>query len=101
MRAGTEMNIRTTGIFSYEDRYSPHRYKADESCVGCPSVAIAASALLWLCPVSRACMLTRVAACAVCVRAGTWCGRVATARADVPFAETPATCGRWCVFRCR
>lgn len=31
MRAGAECNIRTTGIYSYEDRYCPHRYKADES----------------------------------------------------------------------
>lgn len=31
MRASAELNIRTTGIFSHEDRYLPHRYKADES----------------------------------------------------------------------
>lgn len=31
MRAGAELNIRTTGIYAYEDRYCPHRYKADES----------------------------------------------------------------------
>ncbi len=30
-RAATEMNIRTVGIYTYEDRYSLHRYKADES----------------------------------------------------------------------
>ena len=31
MRAGTEMNIRTVGIYSQEDRFTPHRYKCDES----------------------------------------------------------------------
>lgn len=31
MRAATELNIRTTGIYAYEDRFCPHRYKADES----------------------------------------------------------------------
>ena len=31
MRAGTELNIRTVAIYTYEDRYSLHRYKADES----------------------------------------------------------------------
>jgi pyruvate carboxylase len=30
-RAATELGIRTVGIFSYEDRYSLHRYKTDES----------------------------------------------------------------------
>jgi pyruvate carboxylase len=30
-RACTEMGIRTVGIYTYEDRYSLHRYKADES----------------------------------------------------------------------
>ena len=30
-RACTEMDIRTVGIFTYEDRYSLHRYKADEA----------------------------------------------------------------------
>lgn len=30
-RACTELNIRTVGIFTFEDRYSQHRYKADES----------------------------------------------------------------------
>lgn len=30
-RACTEINIKTVGVFTYEDRYSLHRYKADES----------------------------------------------------------------------
>ena len=30
-RACTEIGIRTVGIFTFEDRYSLHRYKADES----------------------------------------------------------------------
>jgi len=30
-RACTEIGIRTVGIYTYEDRYSLHRYKADES----------------------------------------------------------------------
>ncbi len=30
-RACTEINIRTVGIYTYEDRYSLHKYKADES----------------------------------------------------------------------
>ncbi|WP_366185980.1 pyruvate carboxylase [Flavobacterium ovatum] len=30
-RACTEINIKTVGIYTYEDRYSLHRYKADES----------------------------------------------------------------------
>lgn len=30
-RACTEISIRTVGIYTYEDRYSLHRYKADES----------------------------------------------------------------------
>ncbi len=30
-RAATELNIRTVAIYTYEDRYSLHRYKADES----------------------------------------------------------------------
>ena len=31
MRAGSELNIRTVGVYSKEDHLSPHRYKADES----------------------------------------------------------------------
>ncbi|CAK4628348.1 hypothetical protein LEN26_015980 [Aphanomyces euteiches] len=31
MRAGNELGIRTVGIFSAEDRFTQHRYKADES----------------------------------------------------------------------
>ena len=31
LRAATELNIRTVAVFTYEDRYSLHRYKADES----------------------------------------------------------------------
>ena len=30
-RAATELQIRTVAVFTYEDRYSLHRYKADES----------------------------------------------------------------------
>lgn len=30
-RACTEINLRTVAIYSYEDRYSQHRYKADEA----------------------------------------------------------------------
>lgn len=30
-RAATELGIRTTAIYTYEDRYSLHRYKADEA----------------------------------------------------------------------
>jgi pyruvate carboxylase len=30
-RACTEINLKTVAIYSYEDRYSQHRYKADES----------------------------------------------------------------------
>ncbi len=30
-RACTELNIRTVGVYTFEDRYSLHRYKADES----------------------------------------------------------------------
>ena len=31
MRASTELKIRTVAIYTYEDRYSLHRYKADEA----------------------------------------------------------------------
>ncbi len=31
LRAATELGIRTVAIYTYEDRYSLHRYKADES----------------------------------------------------------------------
>ena len=31
MRAATELDIGTVGIFSHEDRFTQHRYKADES----------------------------------------------------------------------
>ena len=30
-RACVELNLNTVGIYTYEDRYSQHRYKADES----------------------------------------------------------------------
>ena len=30
-RAATELHIRTVAVYTYEDRYSLHRYKADES----------------------------------------------------------------------
>ncbi|MFA6020405.1 MAG: biotin carboxylase N-terminal domain-containing protein, partial [Rhodospirillales bacterium] len=31
MRAATELGIQTVGIYSLEDRFSLHRFKADES----------------------------------------------------------------------
>lgn len=31
MRAASELNIRTVAVYTYEDRYSLHRYKADEA----------------------------------------------------------------------
>ncbi len=31
LRAAAEMNIRTMAVYTYEDRYSLHRYKADEA----------------------------------------------------------------------
>lgn len=31
LRAASELNIRTVAMFTYEDRYSLHRYKADEA----------------------------------------------------------------------
>lgn len=31
LRAASELNIKTVSIFTHEDRFSPHRYKADES----------------------------------------------------------------------
>ncbi|ELR68749.1 Pyruvate carboxyl transferase [Fulvivirga imtechensis AK7] len=31
LRAATELKIRTVAVFTYEDRYSLHRYKADEA----------------------------------------------------------------------
>jgi pyruvate carboxylase len=31
LRAGSEMRIRTVAVYTYEDRYSLHRYKADEA----------------------------------------------------------------------
>jgi pyruvate carboxylase len=30
-RAASEINIHTVAIYTYEDRYSLHRYKADEA----------------------------------------------------------------------
>ena len=30
-RACSEINIKTVGVYTFEDRYSLHRYKADES----------------------------------------------------------------------
>ena len=30
-RAATELKIRTVALYTYEDRYSLHRYKADEA----------------------------------------------------------------------
>ena len=31
LRAGTELGCSTLGIYAHEDRFSPHRFKADES----------------------------------------------------------------------
>ena len=31
MRAASELGIRTIAIYTFEDRYSLHRYKADEA----------------------------------------------------------------------
>jgi hypothetical protein len=31
LRAATELDVPSVSIFSFEDRFSPHRYKADES----------------------------------------------------------------------
>ena len=31
LRAASELELRTVAIYTYEDRYSLHRYKADES----------------------------------------------------------------------
>lgn len=31
MRAATELGIKTVGIFSQEDRFTQHRYKADQA----------------------------------------------------------------------
>ena len=31
LRAASELNLRTVALYTYEDRYSLHRYKADES----------------------------------------------------------------------
>src|ERR1043165_4957986 len=31
LRAASELNLRTVAIYTYEDRYSLHRYKADEA----------------------------------------------------------------------
>ena len=31
LRAASELNLRTVAIYTFEDRYSLHRYKADEA----------------------------------------------------------------------
>ena len=31
LRAASELNIRTVALYTWEDRYSLHRYKADEA----------------------------------------------------------------------
>ena len=31
LRAASELNIRTVAIFTHEDRYSLHKFKADEA----------------------------------------------------------------------
>jgi pyruvate carboxylase len=36
-RAATEIGLRTVAVYSYEDRFSLHRYKADEAfLIGSP-----------------------------------------------------------------
>ena len=41
MRAATELGMRTVGIYSWEDRYGLHRFKADESYqVGGPDAPV-------------------------------------------------------------
>ena len=43
LRAATELGIRTVAIYTHEDRYALHRFKADESyCVGKPGEPIRA-----------------------------------------------------------
>lgn len=42
MRGATELGCQTLGIYAHEDRFSPHRFKADESfMVSRPSLASA------------------------------------------------------------
>ncbi|HEY5776499.1 MAG TPA: biotin carboxylase N-terminal domain-containing protein, partial [Xanthomonadales bacterium] len=31
LRAASELGIRTISVYTHEDRFSPHRYKADEA----------------------------------------------------------------------
>ena len=31
LRAAAELNVRTVSVYTHEDRFSPHRYKADEA----------------------------------------------------------------------
>ena len=31
LRAASELNLRTVAVYTYEDRYSLHRYKSDEA----------------------------------------------------------------------
>ena len=31
LRAASELGIRTLSVYTHEDRFSPHRYKADEA----------------------------------------------------------------------
>ena len=31
LRAGTELGLRTVAVYSHEDRFSLHRFKADEA----------------------------------------------------------------------
>ena len=61
-RAATELKIRTVAIFTHEDRYSLHRYKADESYqIGAeddplkrkPDISLAQENLGWSPKVSR------------------------------------------------
>lgn len=41
LRAASELNIRTVAVYTYEDRYSQHRYKADEAYqIGDPEEAL-------------------------------------------------------------
>ena len=62
LRAASEMGIRTVGIFSNEDRFALHRFKADESyLVGAGKKPIQAYlCLLYTSPSPRDGLLSRM-----------------------------------------
>src|ERR1700709_1164916 len=37
MRAATELNLRTVAVYTHEDRFALHRFKADESSLIAPA----------------------------------------------------------------